>query len=98
MVELSEPTRERLLVLFAAADAPAAQHILELECAENLPLIGDSATPSGLERIRFAALRLSGGNLDRLREAVAMAQVDWRDVLVAAGFGSSLSAHREWRP
>ena len=32
----------------------------------------------------FAALKLSEGNLDRLREAIGLAKTDWRDLLMAA--------------
>ena len=48
-----------------------------------------------LERVRFAVLKISNGDIGELREAVRHAQIDWRDVLVAAGFGERL-AHREW--
>lgn len=51
------------------------QHILEDECGQNLPLCKDS-TPKSLERIRFAALKVSDGNVDRLLEAVSLAQLD----------------------
>ena len=32
----------------------------------------------------IAALKLSEGNLDRLREAIGLAKTDWRDLLMAA--------------
>ena len=53
---------------------------------------------AGLERIRFAALKLSNGDLGELRQAVQIAGIDWRDVLVAAGFGHDLRAHERWFP
>ena len=45
-----------------------------------------------------AGLKLSGGDLSKLQAAIALAQVDWRDVLMGAGFGEDVSAHRAWRP
>jgi hypothetical protein len=51
-----------------------------------------------LERIRFAALKLSAGNLEALRSAVGLANRDWRDLLMAAGFGRDVDAHRSWHP
>ena len=36
--------------------------------------------------------------LERLREAIHVAQEDWRDVLVAAGFGTDTRAHERWEP
>jgi hypothetical protein len=49
-----------------------------------------------MERIWLAALKLSGGDIGRLDNAVLLAQTDWRDLLVAAGFGSDSSAHFPW--
>ena len=51
-----------------------------------------------LERIRFAALKLSKGDIVRLRAAIALAKVDWRDVLLHAGFAWSVDAYKKWFP
>ena len=50
----------------------------------------------GLERIRFAVLKLSDGDVEKLDAAVNLAKTDWRDLLVAAGFGDSLTEHDCW--
>ncbi len=50
------------------------------------------------ERFRFAALRLSNGDLRKLEQAVELAKRDWRDLLMAAGFGEDVTAHERWRP
>lgn len=49
-----------------------------------------------LERVRFAALKLSKGDLRELKKAVKLAQTDWRDLLMAAGFGNDVNAHKKW--
>jgi hypothetical protein len=97
MVELSAATKQHITTLFAPADVREAEALLAQECADNLPLVGDP-TPVGLERLRFAALRLSGGRLEGLRDAVALAQGDWRDLLMAAEFGYDTRAHEKWQP
>jgi hypothetical protein len=38
------------------------------------------------ERVQMAALKISEGDLDRLRDAVATARTDFRDVLLAAEY------------
>jgi len=43
--------------------------------------IGHDETPLS-ERIQAALLIAAGGNLDRLLEAAALAETDWRDLLV----------------
>jgi hypothetical protein len=81
--------------LFDPGDAVRAQRMLVEECGTNLPFC-DSQDAAGLERIRFAVLMLSEGDLGKLRTAIDRASADWRDVLVAAGFGYSLTAHDQW--
>jgi hypothetical protein len=56
----------------------------------------ETETPDGLERVRFAALKLSEGNMEKLHRAVKLAKADWRDLLVAAGFADSVHAHKHW--
>jgi hypothetical protein len=97
MVELSPLTGQHVAALFAASEVAEAKELLMRECAENLPLVGNP-TPQGLERLRFAAIRLSDGNLPRLREAIVLAKTDWRDLLVAADFADDVDAHRTWQP
>ena len=94
---LSKATDERLQLLFAPEDQPEARNLLVHECGENLPFC-EGATPSSSERIRFAVLKLSDGRLRELRRAIELARTDWRDALVAAGFGDDTTAHSKWWP
>ncbi|HLQ39203.1 MAG TPA: hypothetical protein VK348_15440 [Planctomycetota bacterium] len=43
----------------------------------------------GQARIQLACLRLAAGDLLQLRQSVAAAEIDWRDVLVSAGLGNA---------
>jgi hypothetical protein len=97
MVPLSDETRRRISALFASPDQSAAAALLEAECADNLPLC-ETATAKSSERIRYAVLKLSGGDLGALRTWIGHAKIDWRDVLVAAGFATDIDAHRNWNP
>ena len=94
---LSPETRRRLDLLFAPDDRPAVEELLVNECGNNLPLL-DKLDMFELERFRFAALKLSEGKLDQLRRAIQVAKEDWRDLLVAAGFGHDVTAHQRWMP
>jgi hypothetical protein len=97
MVQLSNQTRARILAMFRSSDVELAARLLVEDCGDNLPLLA-MATAAGLERVRFAAIRLSGGRLDDLRKAVALAKLDWRDLLVSAGFADDPEAHLRWQP
>lgn len=93
---LSPAVRALIERIFAARSRPEAERILVQECAGNLPLSA-ARTPEELDRVRCAALKLSRGRLAKLQDAARLAQVDWRDLLMAAGFGGSTTAHLEWQ-
>jgi len=97
MLRLSDATRARVRALFYSDEREAAIRLLEEDCGANLPFC-ESATSESAERIRFAALKLSRGDLGELRSIVEHANIDWRDVLVWAGFGDDVEAHRRWWP
>jgi hypothetical protein len=94
---LSPETRRRLERLFGPKRRAEAERLLSEDCGNNLPSCG-KLDAIGMERIRFAALKVSGGRLDRLADAVRLAQIDWRDLLMNAGFGFDVRAHESWEP
>ena len=48
------------------------------------------------ERICAAILKSSQGNMDFLYESIDLANIDWRDILIGAGFGDDVNAHKDW--
>ena len=50
-----------------------------------------SDVPGVNERVQAAVVKLARGDLGRLDVQIREVQIDWRDVLVAAGF-----AHEDW--
>jgi hypothetical protein len=90
-------TRRRIHVLFGPEDHVAVEALLEEQCSNDLPFL-EALDARGLERFQFAALKLSGGEIEGLLDAIALAQTDWRDLLVAAGFADDTTAHLRWFP
>ena len=84
-------------MLFGPKRRDAARALLETECADNLPFC-DRSDMFALERLRFAVLKLSDGNLEHLRREIEQAKLDWRDTLMAAEFGRDVKAHEQWWP
>jgi hypothetical protein len=84
---LSPETRRRVELAFHGDDARVAAAMLERECGNNVPFCEHSDSVR-MERIRFAALKVSEGKLETLREAVELAKIDWRDLLMWAGLGT----------
>lgn len=97
MVPLTEATLARIRALFPPGQQAHVARVLEEQCADNLAF-QQHTTPERAERIRHAVLKLSEGNLDKFTRSVAIANRDWRDALVWAGFGNNLEAHKQWFP
>jgi hypothetical protein len=92
-IPLTPRLAARLAELFASEDAARAEEWLVAECGPNFP--GGFTNPAWVERVRAAALKLSDGSLDKLARVTAIGRRDWRDLLMAAGFGG-LTAHEDW--
>lgn len=97
MIPLSADTQLRIDKLFPEEDRQRVSTYLLHECGDNLPMV-DASYHQLAERIRFAVLKLSNGDYQRLRQQTRDAAMDWRDVLVAAGFGEQPEAHLAWEP
>ena len=95
MTELTDITRAIVRRMFPSDKRSDVEDFLRLECADNLPQWHDPS-PEGLERIRLAVLKLSAGDIDALLRAIEIAQTDWRDSLMGAGFGHSIKEHERW--
>jgi hypothetical protein len=94
---LSNEVKFRITRLFPPEQQEKVRQLLHNDCGNNLPF-QKSVDASGLDRVRFAVLKLSDGNMDKLEEAIRIANQDWRDALVWAGFGDDVYAHEEWLP
>ena len=97
MIELSERIAGLVDNLFSIKNRDEVKHLLENECAENLPFCED-CDKYDMDRIRISVLKLCEGSMDKLVEAIVLAQTDWRDLLVVAGFGHDTQAHEKWSP
>jgi hypothetical protein len=72
--------------------------LLVLRCSTHLPGVSSGAEWDALiDRVQLAAIRGSNWNINQINENVNLANVDWRDLLMAAEFGEDLSAHKIWQ-
>lgn len=94
---LSSETQRRLETIFRPEHHAEATQLLIQECGNNLPGF-EKHDEVSMERIRFAALKWSRGDLLRLHKAIREAKLDWRDLLCGAGFGDDAQAHKRWFP
>ena len=97
MIELSKETVRRVHLLFHEKDRELVAKQLTQECGDNLPMV-ESSHLELVERIRFAVLKLSGGDREKLHAEIKSAAIDWRDTLMSAGFGNDVKSHLSWEP
>ena len=94
---LSQAVREKIDLVFAPHLRDEASQMIQHDCGFSLPLFR-TIKPDDYDRIRFAVIKLSKGNLEALKQVIAEAHIDWRDVLMGAGFGYDIEAHLHWIP
>lgn len=66
------------------------------ECSDGLIPEQGAAWDKLRERVQLGVLKVSNGNTDKLLSAIILAQTDWRDLLMAAGFGHFITEHENW--
>ena len=92
---LSPRTLQLVEKIFSPKQIAEVTQWLEDECGNNIPFC-DKHDEFQMERIRFAVLKLSNGNIKRLLAAVDEARMDWRDLFMAADFGYDVNTHELW--
>ena len=75
---LSQPVLDLIRSTFPAADYATVSALLQS--------VHWAPAPAVDERVHLDLLELSAGNLEGLRELVATAHVNWRDIILAAEF------------
>jgi hypothetical protein len=96
MPQLTEPTLLRIRAMFPESQQQSVATRLEAQFGDEKFLRSD-ATPQNSERVLFAILRFSRGTMSGLEAAITLAHLDWRDLLMASGFGDP-TAHTRWFP
>jgi len=96
MKNVTPMVRNHILRLFRPEEQSEVARLLQEDCSAELPGTRN-ASAEGIERIQCAALKLSDGCMEKLYDAIALAQTDWRDLLVSAGFANDTQAHKQWR-
>src|SRR5574342_447599 len=88
-------TRQLVEKIFSPKEVAEAVQWLEEECGNNIPFCQDH-DEYRMERIRFAVLKLSQGDINKLLRPIDEARMDWRDLFMAADFGYDVNAHEQW--
>ena len=91
-VSISPLVEAVIAKIIAVEDQDVVRSLIEEQCGDNLPL----TNKGGSDRIRLAVLKLTKGDPNEVLTYIALAQLDWRDLLVAADFAHDTGAHLLW--
>ena len=96
MIILSNKTKKIIGLLFKSDQARIVEEILLDDCSRNISSCNDWEVES-LERIWISVLKISSGDMRKFESAVKLANTDYRDLFMTAGFGYDSEAHKKWR-
>lgn len=96
--KLSPETQRRVDMMYPPEQREEVVRLLVEECGHNIPPTRLDEDEFAFERLRFAALKVSNGDIEVLRKAINLAKSDFRELLGAAGFAGSTSKHKSWLP
>jgi len=95
MTDITKRTMKAIETLFSSEEQGIVKDELELNYFTNVAgCNGWSA--SQMERIWFAVLKSSNGQLSEFKTSIKLANTDFRDLLMIAEFGEDLEAHNKW--
>ena len=96
-MELTDRTIEAIEVLFSTEEHKSVKELLLSDCSNSVAGCS-SWKQENLERLWLSVLKISSGNMEQLYSAIALAQTDYRDLFMSAGFGHDVKAHKKWVP
>ncbi len=79
MSRLNEDTQWLVQQLFAPAEQAEVEHLLETQCGASV--YDSNVSTDDIDRVNFAALKYSEGDIGRFRQAIKTGQSDFRDLL-----------------
>jgi hypothetical protein len=98
MTPLTDFCRAKVMVMFPVAQQKEVIELLERQVGGTIPDLLAIENPGDFDGIRCAVLKLSGGDIEKLRHWVKKVRINWRAVLDAADFGHDGDAHTRWEP
>lgn len=81
--------------MYSKSEGIVISDLLYRAVSANIPFCNNSS-PEEMERIRFAILKMTKQSPLNLAVGIYLAQSDWRDLLMSAGFGEDVAQHMAW--
>ena len=71
-------------------------YLLQDYCEYLSEFFSEESTPETYERFCLAILKIAKTSNEKLDKAIELGKTDYRDLLVSAGFGNSITIHNDW--
>jgi hypothetical protein len=92
---LSDKT-EKLIVHYFPSESQWAKDQLQSYCEYMAEYISERTSLESYERFCYAILKIGKTSKTKFLQALDLGRSDYRDLLVAAGFGNSATIHNDW--
>lgn len=69
---------------------------LQEYCEYLSEFFSEESQPETYERFCLAILKIAKTSNEKFNKAVELGKIDYRDLLVSAGFGNSITIHNDW--
>jgi len=96
--KLSRETQRRVDMMYSPEQREEVTRLLGEQCGHNIPGTRPDWDEVAFEQLRFSVLKVSRGDIEALKKAITLAKIDFRDVIIWAGFASSTGEHKKWLP
>ena len=87
---------QQVIAHYFPAESDWATDQLQSYCEYMSEYISDKTTPESYERFCLAILKIGKTSKEKFLQAIELGKCDYRDLLVAAGFGNSITIHNDW--
>lgn len=95
-MRLITPTVQKIALRKFPEDKEWVLSNLQRFCEYMSEFMTESAEPRTYDRFCLAVLKIGKTNKSKFLQAIELGKTDYRDLLVAAGFANSLTAHEIW--
>ena len=87
---------EKLIAHYFPSERKWAKDQLQSYCDYMAEYISDKTSLASYERFCYAILKLGKTSKPKFLRVIDLGKCDYRDLLVAAGFGNSTTIHHDW--
>jgi len=87
---------KKIVLHYHQSDADTVLLVLQKYCEYMAQFLDGDPNPESYERFCLAIMKLGKSSKIKITQAIELGKIDYRDLLVGAGFGNSITLHNQW--